>query len=56
MRYSTDQFLKSIEPIIIVSKVVRRHSPAAVCQAVEGSRPETTVLRLRMCDTDESIL
>jgi len=31
--------LKSIEPMIIVSKVVSRHSPAGVCHAVDGSRP-----------------
>ena len=36
MRYHD---LKSIEPMIIVSNVVRRHSPEGVCHAVDGSRP-----------------
>ena len=34
-----DQVLKSVEPMMTVSKVVRRHSPAGVCHAVDGSRP-----------------
>ena len=33
------QVLKSRLPMIIVSNVVRRHSPAGVFHAVEGSRP-----------------
>ena len=31
--------MKSKEPMMMVSNVVRRHSPAGVFHAVEGSRP-----------------
>ena len=31
-----------LTPMIMVSNVVSRHSPAGVCHAVEGSRPTHT--------------